>query len=113
MDCCYNRLEIMFPSLTRKDLEHIVKFLYSGRIVCRDQDDASNILSNLTKLLGFPESMDLSETVIEDMEVDSYDPLASLAMDNIEVGFDIRNVKTEIIEEQEYETQYDDEQYNS
>ena len=100
----------MFPSLSRKDLEHIVKFLYSGRIVCRDQDDASNILSNLTKLLGFPESMDLSETVIEDMEVDSYDPLA---MDNIEVGFDIRDIKTEIIEEQEYETQYDDEQYNS
>ena len=51
MDCC-GKLEIILPSISGNDLENIVTFLYSGRILCTDPMATSKILSNLTDLLG-------------------------------------------------------------
>ena len=56
----------MIPSLSKYDLEYVVEFLYSGQISCSDQDTVSQVLSNLSKLLGFPESMDFSSVPNED-----------------------------------------------
>ena len=63
-ECC-NNLDIMLPSLTKDDLEYIVEFLYTGQISCPDQETVSHVLTNLSKLLGFPEGMDLSEAPVK------------------------------------------------
>ena len=55
----------MLPSLTKDDLEYVVEFLYTGQISCPDQETVSNVLTNLSKLLGFPEGMDLSEAPVK------------------------------------------------
>ena len=62
LDCC-RKLEIMFPTLSKDALDQIVTFLYNGRIVCNDQNDGTEALKNLTKLLGFPESMNFSQAI--------------------------------------------------
>ena len=59
MECC-NHMDIMIPSLSKYDLEYLVEFLYSGQISCSDQETVSKVVSNLSKFLGFPDSMDLS-----------------------------------------------------
>ena len=53
-NCCC-KLDIIFPFLSKEALEPIITFLYSGKIFCEEQNDASSILKNLTKVLGFPE----------------------------------------------------------
>lgn len=63
-ECC-NNLDIMLPSLTKDDLEYVVEFLYTGQISCPDQETVSCVLTNLSKLLGFPEGMDLSEAPVK------------------------------------------------
>ena len=62
LDCC-RKLEIMFPTLSKDALDQIVTFLYNGQIVCNDQNDGTKALKNLTTLLGFPESMNFSQTI--------------------------------------------------
>ena len=72
MDCC-GKLEIILPSISGNDLENIVTFLYSGRILCTDPTATSRILSNLTDLLGFPESMELSGAVKDEIQTENQD----------------------------------------
>jgi len=54
-DFCCRKLEFVFDSLERDDLEDVVQFLYSGEILFTDQAHAAKVLSNLTKYFGFPE----------------------------------------------------------
>jgi len=70
---CYGKLEIILPSISGNDLENIVTFLYSGRILCTDPMATSKILSNLTDLLGFPESMELSGAVKDEIQTENQD----------------------------------------
>ena len=70
---CYGKLEIILPSISGNDLENIVTFLYSGRILCTDPTATSRILSNLTDLLGFPESMELSGAVKDEIQTENQD----------------------------------------
>ena len=72
MDCC-GKLEIILPSISGNDLENIVTFLYSGRILCTDPMATSEILSNLTDLLGFPESLELSGAVKDEIQTENQD----------------------------------------
>jgi len=53
--CCCSKLEFVFDSLEKSDLEDIIQFLYSGQILFADQAHAARVLGNLTKYLGFPE----------------------------------------------------------
>merc|ERR1712223_353927 len=59
-DCCCRKLEFVFDSCEKSDLEDIVQFLYSGQILFSDQMHAAKVLSNLTKYLGFPELVDVN-----------------------------------------------------
>ena len=61
MECC-NHMFIIMPSLSKYELEYLAEFLYRGQISCSDQETVSQVLSNLSKFLGFPDSMDLSST---------------------------------------------------
>ena len=61
-DCC-RKLEIMFPTLSKDALDQIVTFLYNGQILCNNQNDGTRALKNLTTLLGFPESMNFSQSI--------------------------------------------------
>ena len=68
-DCC-RKLEIVFPSMSKEALEKIVTFLYSGKIICDKKSDASQTLSNLTKLLGYPDVMDFSQSIKDDEDLE-------------------------------------------
>ena len=50
-NCCGN-LEILCPCPT-KDLQHMVDFLYYGKIPYEEGLEKSNILDNLTKIFGY------------------------------------------------------------
>ena len=63
LDCCNCKVEIMCPSLCKQELEIVVQFLYSGKILCSDQTVCTQVLANLTQLLGFP-SIDFKGTTI-------------------------------------------------
>ena len=79
----------MIPSLSKYDLEYVVEFLYSGQISWSDQDTVSQALTNLSKLLGFPESMDLSSVPNADRKLNhtnyAYDS-DGYEDDNLDVG---------------------------
>ena len=68
-NCC-RKLEIVFPSMSKEALEKIVTFLYSGKIICDKKSDASQTLSNLTKLLGYPDVMDFSQSIKDDEDLE-------------------------------------------
>ena len=54
MDPCYSKIEIICPSLVKEEVDIIVHFLYSGKILCTDQSVASQVSTDLTQLFGFP-----------------------------------------------------------
>ena len=55
IDSLIVKLEFVFDSCEKSDLEDIVQFLYSGQILFSDQAHAAKVLSNLTQYLGFPD----------------------------------------------------------
>ena len=59
MDCCCCKVELFFPTLAKEDLEVMAKFLYDGKIICKNQSDLCRVVVNLTQFLGFPNYMDL------------------------------------------------------
>ena len=67
-ECC-SKLEIFFPSLAKKELEHIIRFLYHGQLSHDEDISTSEIQCLLTKLLGFPDDMKFSEG----LSTDKYD----------------------------------------
>ena len=68
VDCCCSKIEIFFPSLTKDEIELLVKFLYNGEIICNDKIVACKVLSNLTDILGFPSSMNINVIPIKEDE---------------------------------------------
>ena len=75
MDSCLSKIEIMCPSLTKDELEIIVKFLYSGEISCVDHDLGNEVSNSLTQLFGFPSidgtsnsNQDFQEISVENTE---------------------------------------------
>ena len=66
-DCC--KIEIMCPSLSREELEIIVKFLYKGKIFCTDEAVAFQVIDNLKHLFGFPSrNFELNGTILKSSE---------------------------------------------
>ena len=53
-DCCC-KIEIIFSSLSKNELELVVQFLYNGQISCSDKTTSIQVISNLKEILGFPE----------------------------------------------------------
>ena len=52
-------MELFFPMLAKEDLEVMAKFLYFGKIICKNKSDLCRVVVNLTQFLGFPNYMDL------------------------------------------------------
>ena len=46
-DCCCSNIDIIFPSLEKKQLELMVQFMYAGQIFCPDPITATEVISNL------------------------------------------------------------------
>ena len=63
-----SKIEIICPSLSRKELETIAYFLYNGKILCSNQSHIFQASKNLEELFGFPliqdEIYDTEETII-------------------------------------------------
>ena len=58
-----SKIEIICPSLSRKELETIAYFLYKGKILCSNQSHIFQASKNLEELFGFPLIQDeMSET---------------------------------------------------
>ena len=58
--CLHDDIEILCPSISRENLQFLVQFLYKGSIPCSDNAIACQILENLNKVFGFPNSMVLA-----------------------------------------------------
>jgi len=58
--CLHDDIEILCPSISRENLQFLVQFLYKGSIPCSDNKIACQILDNLNKVFGFPNSMVLA-----------------------------------------------------
>ena len=50
LESCCSKIEILCPSLAQKDLEMIVKFLYTGKIICENEDSVCEVSKNLTNV---------------------------------------------------------------
>ena len=58
-----SKIEIFFPFLSKEELKNIVDFLYSGKILCKNQASISGTMENLNQLFGFELSKtEMSET---------------------------------------------------
>ena len=57
-DHCCGKIEIICPC-TKDELEKIVLFLYIGEIQCEDEIESLDVQDALSKIFGFPESLNL------------------------------------------------------
>ena len=57
-DCCCSVIEIFCPC-SDKELVLLVKFLYTGEIVCDNVDDLTKTIDNLKEIFGFPNELPL------------------------------------------------------
>ena len=57
---CCGILEILCPC-TKKELSHLVNFLYDGEIHCENENDSIEIQENLIKIFGFPNNLSLND----------------------------------------------------
>ena len=64
MDCCCCKMELFFPMLAKEDLEVMAKFLYNGKIICKNKSDLCRVVVNLTQFFGFPNYMDLKTITV-------------------------------------------------
>ena len=65
------KIEIMVPSVSKEELEIIIKFLYTGKIYCPDQTVANLVFNNLTELFGFPSrNFDFNGTILKNESQD-------------------------------------------
>ena len=55
-DHCCEKIEIFCPCST-EELNYLVYFLYNGEIYCDENKDATQIIQNLSKVLGFPDNL--------------------------------------------------------
>ena len=55
-NCCCVAIQILCPC-SEKELDLLVKFLYTGKIVSDDVDDLSKTIENLKEILGFPKEL--------------------------------------------------------
>ena len=57
-NCCGGMLEILCPC-SKKDLGHLIDFLYKGEINFENENDSVDIQENLSKIFGFPKNLSL------------------------------------------------------
>ena len=60
IDCCCCKIEVFVPSLTKEELELLVKFLYCGEVICSNKSIACKVFSNLVQFFGFSECMEIN-----------------------------------------------------
>ena len=73
-DHCCEEIEIFCPCST-EELNYLVNFLYNGEIYCDENKDATQIIQNLSKVLGFPDNLKIErkngEAVFSDQSLSS------------------------------------------
>ena len=57
-NCCCVAIQILCPC-SEKELGLLVKFLYTGKIICDEVDDLSKTIDNLKEIFGFPNELPL------------------------------------------------------
>ena len=57
-NCCCIAIQILCPC-SKKELGLLVKFLYTGKIICDEVDDLSKTIDNLKEIFGFPNELPL------------------------------------------------------
>ena len=58
-----SKIEVLCPFISKEELKNITDFLYSGKILCKNQSAVSETTENLNKLFGFELTKnDMSET---------------------------------------------------
>ena len=69
---CCSEIEIFCPC-EKEDLQHLVRFLYDGEIICDNETDTHKIFDNLSQIFGFPENMHLrcKEIILDENSDDS------------------------------------------
>ena len=56
--CCCVAIQILCPC-SEKELGLLVKFLYTGKIICDEVDDLDKTIDNLKEIFGFPNELPL------------------------------------------------------
>ena len=56
--CCAVAIQILCPC-SEKELGLLVKFLYTGKIICDEVDDLDKTIDNLKEIFGFPNELPL------------------------------------------------------
>ena len=57
-NCCCVAIQILCPC-SEKELGLLVKFLYTGKIICDEVDDLDKTIDNLKEIFGFPNELPL------------------------------------------------------
>ena len=61
LECNCQKIEIIFASLSKEEIELMVEFLYSGQITNNDPLSSNLVVSNLKEILGFPDFVNFVE----------------------------------------------------
>ena len=97
---CCGKLEILCPC-SKKELKHLVNFLYDREIHCKNENTSIKIQENLDKIFGFPINLNLTNV----NQVSFDDQVWSMNTENFE-----GNVVNEILPDyQPYPSNYDTE----
>ena len=64
-DCCC-KIEIIFSSLSKEELDSMVQFLYKGQYSCSDYTFTIQLTSNLKEYLGFPNDIGIITNQFEE-----------------------------------------------
>ena len=75
IDCCCTQIEILCPC-SDKELDILVKFLYTGKLICDNVDDLLKSIDNLKEILGFPNELPLWP---EDQDLPNDSPINKFA----------------------------------
>ena len=84
LERCCSKVEIFLPSLTKEDLEKIVRFMYTGEIACYNRNEVCKLAGNLTKLFGFPNHMEYVTKIdiFDEIEISPKEEFSSSTNDN-------------------------------
>ena len=91
----FDLVEVICPSMSKRDLENMVQFLYSGKISCCDKNSAALLCENLASIFGFPSmEIDMKSKTLTTVERKA-NPEKELALQKSSIlDFELKHVKS-------------------
>ena len=97
---CCSKIEMICPEVSKRELEILVRFFYTGTLSCIDENVATKLCENLTKCFGFPSMhIDMKSKVLKSIHIQNQELPAKIVNKTVGLNHEYNGKNDDIKEE--------------